>query len=234
MPDKPVPDKDAAGTGVDVWTFALDAPPSVTADLSRMLSADETMRAARLRKPAERRHFTVSRGAVRRILAGYLGARPEALYFERDGNGKPRIPGGIHFNLSHSAGVGVLAVTRGREVGIDVDAPRAGLSPVRLAGRYFPPGEARLVASARCPGETFVRLWTRKEAVVKAAGGRMVEGLGIPVADAARPVRDPAGRVPGEWTVSDLTLRGGHLAAVAVEGVRRFPIIVRHAYLGSA
>ncbi len=85
----------------------------------------------------------------------------------------------IRFNVSHSHGVALYAVTRGRKVGIDLERIRFDLAVAEIAERFF---SRREVATLRTlPTEmqrqAFFRCWTRKEAYIKARG----EGLSLPL-----------------------------------------------------
>jgi 4'-phosphopantetheinyl transferase len=203
------------------------------AALYRILSEREAERGDRCRFENDRRRFIVAHGALRLILAGCLDVPPEELRLERGRHGKPRLAGSsdLRFSLSHSGELALVAVTRHREVGVDVDRLRPGLPVEPFVQRFFPASDARFVAAAAGPterAERFLRLWTRKEAVVKAAGARLVQGLGLTVltdaeSDAASDadadvVRDPSGRIPGAWAVRDLPVPDGCLAALAVAG----------------
>ncbi|WP_329521032.1 4'-phosphopantetheinyl transferase family protein [Spirillospora sp. NBC_01491] len=229
---EPIPDNGA----VDVWTVPLELPPPTVSRLRGTLSEEEVERLRRSRSDAERRRFIVAHGALRRILGGYLGEPPEDLRWTRGPHGKPRLAGTdshLRFNLSHAGELGLVAVTTRGEVGVDVDLPRSGMPVRSFAARYFPEAEADMVAGAG-PSQAraaFLRLWTRKEAVVKAAGGRVVQGLRLPVATSgsgaasgAIVVRDPTGTIAGTWSVQDLPMPGEYAAAVAVEG-RRAPMV---------
>ena len=211
--------------GVDVWTVPLDGPPATVARLSRILSEGEAERGDRCRFENDRRRFIVAHGALRLILAGYLDVPPDELRLQRGRHGKPRLAGSsdLRFSLSHSGELALVAVTRHKEVGIDVDRLRPDLPVEPFAERFFPASDARFVAAAAGPterAERFLRLWTRKEAVVKAAGARLAQGLGLKVlTDAdADVVRDPSGQIPGAWSVRDLPVPDGCLAALAVAG----------------
>lgn len=234
---------------VDVWTVPLDGPSATVAALSQLLSGREAERGGRCRFDADRRRFIIAHGALRLILAGYLDVPPEELRLQRGRHGKPRLADSpdLRFNLSHSGELGLVAVTRHAEVGIDVDRLRPGVPVEPFAERFFPASDARFVAAAAGPterAERFLRLWTRKEAVVKAAGARLTQGLGLTVftdADAdtdadtdADVVRDPSGQIRGAWSVRDLPVPDGYVAALAVAGAAAPRISVRHAHLGSA
>jgi 4'-phosphopantetheinyl transferase len=226
---------------VDVWTVPLDGSPATVAALSRTLSGREAERAGRCRFEADRRRFVVAHGALRRILAGYLDVPPEELRLERGRHGKPRLADGaeLRFNLSHCGELALVAVSRHAEVGVDVDRLRPGLPVEAFAARFFPASDARFVAAAPGPmerGERFLRLWTRKEAVVKAAGARLTQGLGLPVLTDTDTdvVRDPSGQIRGVWSVRDLPVPDGGLAALAVAGAAAPRVSVRHAHRDSA
>jgi 4'-phosphopantetheinyl transferase len=187
---------------VDVWQIALDAaaPDDV---LSRLLSDVERERIARFHFERDRRAYAASHAALRRILAGYVGGGdPAAIEFTASANGKPALlnPLGVSFNLSHSGDVAMVAVARGREVGIDVERIRSEIDYTAIARRFFHPNEAAGLGEAGA----FFTLWTRKEALVKARGLTLDAGLRLSEA-------------PG-FTVRSIDAPSGYAAAVAAEG----------------
>lgn len=169
---------------VHVWRAALDLEPARVAVFAETLSPDERDRAARFHFDRDRVRFTVARGVLRAVLGGYLGLPAAALAFDYGAHGKPslaaavaRAPRGapgadLRFNVSHSAGVALCAVTRGREVGVDVEGLRADFATDEIAERFFSPAERAalrtLPPEARCAA--FFACWTRKEAYIKARG----------------------------------------------------------------
>jgi 4'-phosphopantetheinyl transferase len=113
-------------------------------------------------------------------------------------------------SLSHSGDLAAVALTPARAVGVDVQRHTPGLDIGAMAARYFPAGEARLVTGAA----VFATLWARKEACVKATGGRLTQGLALPVA--AGPV------VRGAYHVVDVPVPDGFAGAVALSGPEPF------------
>lgn len=219
---------------IAVWTVALDGEPH-DAELDA-LPADERWRAAAIVVPAVRRRFVRARAALRGILARETGLAPHALAIDYGAHGKPRLPDrpGLHFNLSHSGELAVIATTSIGEVGIDLEAlrPRSDLLPV--ARRFFAAHEADAVEA--CDGEArsraFLRLWTRKEAVLKATG----RGIGVDARQITVGIADCAPRVmvdfdPRPLLLRDLEIAPGYLAAACVaaqhHALARFG--VRHA-----
>lgn len=153
-----------------------------------------------------------SREALRRVLAEYLDVDPTAVELHRGEHGKPALADPVatlRFNLSHSGGIALIALARGREVGVDVERIKPRRSLLHLARRALGPAAAEEIR-ATAPAErldAFHRAWTRHEAVAKCHG----TGLRAPLPDA------PA-------SVVDLELAPGFAAALAVAGEAPPPV----------
>jgi 4'-phosphopantetheinyl transferase len=215
------------GGTVEVWLIQTDLPDPVLAGLETLLDDDERTRARALLDPAHRRRFIASHGAVRVILGHRLGAPPGSLRWRYGPNGKPELPGTpVHVSLSHSGGLAALALADRRRVGVDVQHIRAGLAAARMATRFYPPAEARFVLAAGGPAgqaDRFTRLWARKEACLKVAGGRLMPGLRqVVLADALA-----GGDLDGTPLIRDLRVPPGFRGAVAAEGAAPYRI-TRH------
>lgn len=212
---------------VHVWRIALDQEAATLATLRRLLSADERARADRFYSAKHRDHFTVGRGQLRTILGHYLQRDPAALEFIYRGNGKPALADeALRFNLAHSHGLAVLAVTRGREVGIDVERVRSTVGGPELAERYFSAREVAALASVpeELKQKAFFHGWTRKEAYIKAVGKGLA--LALDSFDVSLIPGEPAvllevRGVEGEaerWTMAEVPVPEEYVAAVLVEG----------------
>ncbi len=127
--------------------------------------------------------------ALRDVLAAYLEGSPEAIRIVTGEHGKPELTGGeLQFNLSHSGGVGLVAVARERAVGVDVERIDARRDVLALAERAL---DAEGAAAVRAAPEAdraavFHRAWARREAVAKCTG----TGLSVPPPDTPRQVID--------------------------------------------
>ena len=160
--------------------------------------------------PDKKRRRELAHLAEALVLAAYLEVTPATLEFERGQGGKPRLRGEpLQFNLSHSGRLALLALTRRLQVGVDVQAPHPATSKPWFAKRICTPREyERLTANPR-PAE-LLRLWARKEAVIKARGeGSYVAVSGIDVLD---------DQIDGGWLCRDIPLADApdYGAAVAV------------------
>jgi 4'-phosphopantetheinyl transferase len=171
-----------------------------------------------------RRRFTIAHGAARLIIGHRLGVPPGQIRWRRGPHGKPEVAWpatDLRVSLSHSGDLAALAMTRGRPVGVDVQQLLAGIDPVRMATRFFPCAEARLVTEAGSAGQVgrFAALWTRKEACVKVAGGRLMQGMRLPVGVAGQViVHQASSPLPGPHLVQDVPAPPGFRAAVALDG----------------
>ena len=225
------PDRPAAISGeVHLWLADAEAL-GPAAHLARLLDAGERARAERFRFDRDRRLFTLFRGAMRLILSRYVGVAPEELRFAYSPFGKPSLTappssGDLEFNLAHSEGVALLAVGRGRGIGVDLERIRAERSAEGIAETFFSREEIRSL-DALPPDrrrQAFFACWTRKEAYLKARG----DGLSVPLASFSVSVgpEEPAilrSSDLGEpetsrWFLADVDTAPGYAAAIAVEG----------------
>ena len=218
---------------VHVWRANLGLDPIDLEPLRATLSSDERARAGRFHFPKDQQHFVAAHGSLRMILARYLDHAPAQLEFCYGPFGKPELaPGsnadGIRFNLSHSQGLALYAITRDYEIGVDLEGVRANLSWEDIARRYFAPGEVEALRLVPAPSRAaaFLSCWTRKEAFVKARG----EGLSLPLdqfevsvapGEPARLLRttgDP--QEASQWSFQQLEPAPSFVAAVAVRAPR--------------
>ena len=212
---------------VDVWRIFLDLPTASVKLLESTLSADESQRAARFHFQKDRNRYIASHGCLRDVLARYLGCELGQLNFSTNEYGKPALDGhNLEFNLSHSGDFALIAVTRERNIGVDVERIRADMEHENIASRFFSPNEVSELRAL--PPEqmelAFFHCWTRKEAYIKAQG----LGLSLPLESfdvsltpnepailrATRP--DPQEAV--RWRLLSLEVDAYYSAAVAVEG----------------
>lgn len=164
---------------VEVWSVSLDLSRSVSA--LPFLNDGERARAMRYRQAADRIRFAATRSALRRLLAGAIKADSERLQFDLSDRGKPQLAGraDVSFNVSHAGECALIALSRVRDVGIDVEAANATINWRELASLICTVAE-RQVLDSELPArqlEKFFHCWTAKEALLKALGVGITEGL---------------------------------------------------------
>ena len=216
--------------GVDeahLWRLDLDAAAADNGAAMTILAADERARAARFHFERDRERFIAGRARLRRLLASYLDRAPAELVFAFGRHGKPALENsGIEFNLSHSGGCALIAMARGRPVGVDVERIRGDFACEDIARRFFAPAEvdqlATLAPEAYATG--FFRCWTRKEAYVKARGDGLtleLDRFEVPLDPAARRAIATCADEPSEtsrWGLREIAPGPGFLGALVVEG----------------
>lgn len=212
---------------ITVWRIALDpAAPPGPADVA-LLSDAERERAARFRFDRDRNRWLHAHVALRRILGAELDVAPAALRFAHGPRGKPRLAWPtqppLEFNLSDAADLALLALSRSGPVGVDVEHVERVADLEAIAASHFAPEErAALFAlpeAERTDG--FYRLWTRKEAYIKAIGIGLSFGL-----DRFAVTIEPAAprflRIDGSadearaWTLLNVPTFGPYLGALAI------------------
>jgi len=163
---------------VAVWWTAVD---TVGADiLTRWrgaLERDEQARADRFHFARDRRIFVAAHALKRKLLSWVGDLPPTDWRFIVGRFGKPQIDPALgrprlHFSLSHTRGLVACAVSLDHEVGLDVEASDRAGDGLDIAGRFFAPAELALLREAAPDDrpEVFVRIWTLKEAYLKATG----------------------------------------------------------------
>lgn len=178
----PMPGELAQGV-VHVWRITLDEVVHEYQSLVGLLTDDEKERAHKYKFRRDRHRFVAGRAGLRAILGSYVSCSPAMLRFEYGAAGKPSLrypasPTPVQFNLSHSGGIGLLAVAR-QTVGIDVELVRTVPDVEEIAKSYFSATEQRELLQLPVPLRSagFLNCWTRKEAFVKAIG----DGLSLPL-----------------------------------------------------
>lgn len=163
---------------VDVWQFPLHHQPNWAL---ACLSQDELARANRFHFAKHRQRFAVARAGMRLILAQYQDTSPDQLSFTTNAHGKPALTSTqFGFNLSHSGELAMLAVSKHPEIGVDVEyfSPRPFLG---IAQHCF--SDIEIQALTALPAMScmlgFFKIWSQKEAFIKAVG----MGLAYPLKD---------------------------------------------------
>lgn len=213
---------DLSSVDVDLWRLDLDGhDPTGTAG---SLSPDETARARGIASECVRRRFVAGRTALRSILSGYCGVDPALVPLGQTAAGKPCLGtpfSTIGFNLSHSGAVGLLAVSSGVRIGVDLENLSRPLATPEHLAYWLHEGERRdlLDRPPSARRAAFIGLWCRKEALLKATA------LGLrfplhrfrvsvppePAAVLSWPDRDD------RWRLYDIAIAAGHEAALAID-----------------
>jgi 4'-phosphopantetheinyl transferase len=233
-----MPDLDGSPRPIQLWwTDTSDADEHVDR-LHGVLDADESARARRFRVAEDRRRFAAAHIMLRCVLSREISVAPREVRFTVGSRGKPALDGprdvtAPHFNLSHSEEIAVVA-TASSQIGVDVESIGRRTDPHRLAERYFSDAERSWLAtrSGAAHTEGFFRIWTAKEAYLKAVGSGIAMPLRTVEVDPEIPALARIANDPGaaaEWTIKRVALPVAAECAVAIRGhgwsvrIRRFP-----------
>src|SRR6476469_1957072 len=216
---------------IDVWRVSLAQTESCLQSLQETLSTDERTKADRFRFPKDRSQFIVSRAALRAILSRYLNINSHILRFDYNPYGKPSLiaaQGGntLRFNVSHSGNMALIAITKNRDIGVDIEGINPNFPCLEIAEKFFSTLENSVLRSLpeHLQPRAFFTCWTRKEAYIKAVG----KGLSIPLNqfDVTLAPGEPAALLNVEdnpeeasrWSLMELIPSSDMVAAVVVAG----------------
>ena len=195
------------------------------------LSSSEQLCSKRYILDAGRRTYIVTRAALRCALSSMTGINPRQLVLEFGSWGKPFISAQVssiplHFSISHSDWLSVIAISYGNRVGVDIEKRRYVPEAVAIAksclGNTIALHLETLEHSSR--DAAFLKFWTAAEAFAKATGlgwlghgGRIaLHASGPSASDLTFPLsHKPA---PGlAWSIQELDLGPDHVGAVVLE-----------------
>ena len=218
---------------VHIWCASLDAPPETSARLYATLTPDERTRSARFRFERDRQRFIVARGVLRDLLGRYLQTQPGRISFVYNAFGKPDVSSEfgnrLTFNLSHSAGLVLIAIASASNVGVDVEYIRTRSDYADVARYFFSAAEVDYLTAlpSHLYAEAFFSFWTRKEAYIKACG----QGLAISLNSFSVPLTTDRAPTPEDlcvaskdivpanrWSLYTLRPAPGYAGALAIEG----------------
>ncbi len=219
------------GDHVHLWCLTLDYSVCDLGFWASLLCADERARADCLRHKDDRNFFIWYRGNLRRILASYLGATPQALRYRTGPFGKPQLAEPfddyqLRFSISHSGNRVIIAVARKIEVGVDIEQVRPMSDLFEVADSVFSAREQSVLHSLKESDRllTFFSVWAQKEAYLKARGF----GLNRPPQDVevgmipfekARLIHDLWDAFAADrWSLTAWLSAEGYAVALATEG----------------
>jgi 4'-phosphopantetheinyl transferase len=163
------------GNEAHIWYACTEGVSESILRYYGALSEKEKTRAERFHKRNDQHNYVVAQVIKRLVLSAYIGCHPEEIEFEHNQYGKPflsnsNIP--VMFNVAHTKNIILLAVTKGTEVGIDVEYNDTTLDWHAIAHKFFSTDELQHIESCTAEEKAplFFSYWTQKEAILKARG----------------------------------------------------------------
>ena len=197
-------------------------------ECAEWLNAEETDRMHRYQSLCQREHFVLGRILLKLILSNYVDCAPSEFSFNTDKHGKLFLSNqsSLFFNLSHSHERLVVAVSRFRDLGVDIELIDEKRATIKIAKRYFSSSEFQdlynLPRSLRV--KRFYELWTLKESVLKAYGVGLSEHLSkikfsFPTPDKLGMCFVPANRDSTEWQSWQIKTFERYLLALSIKSL---------------
>ena len=185
-----------------------------------LLSSEEKQRSMQFKFEIHQRRYVMFHAFLRHVLGAYTDIKPEMLEFEYGFNQKPSLKNQpeLHFNLSHSEDEGIVAISSGAAIGVDIEKMKVRHMSA-LAERFFSPHEVGYLQSLTATEQhsAFYHLWTHKEAFIKATGFGLSQDLKR-FAVGLNPSRlthaDEFNLI--DWTLQSFAWREGYSSAFAV------------------
>jgi 4'-phosphopantetheinyl transferase len=231
MWDSPPEDLELDAGYIDVWRTQIDLPEDEIDSYVATLSQEEQDRAARFTFPDKYEEYVVSRGLLRKALAHVLKQPATEFQFEYTDSKKPYLPikyanKTVSFNISHSHGQALVAISLDRNIGIDIEKIRSDVEYEKLALRFFSEAEHHelMQISADERARSFFAIWTRKEAFVKAIGKGIAFGLSefdVNISPEEPPVMLATRWNPEDvslWSMATIDAENNFMATLATDG----------------
>jgi 4'-phosphopantetheinyl transferase len=222
--------EDDPGSAVVVWMARLPALADSLATLHLLLDAGERERALRFRFPEDRARFVAGRGLLRLAVRRYAPHVPAAFEISYTSLGRPMLPGDYevpNFSISHTRELVALAFAANSHTGIDVEYTKSIPDIPGLAERILSEEDFREFQALpeREKQLAFFRVWTRKEAYLKARGEGIATGLrDISVSFSPEPtsrLTDPREVSASAWRVHTMPVPVDYAGAVACDDPTR-------------
>ena len=204
---------------VDLWKIKLPDDLTIPTEIEAVLNNEEHQTASRFYQAKDRQNFTIRRGVLRILLAGYLGVKASEIEFIKGENKKPFVnkpaPPGIHFNVSHSGEWALIGISD-YELGVDIEEFRASFNYQEILHQGFSSQEIEFITSSESPAKNFFQLWTRKEALIKATAKGVDDDLDkIPGLDGSHDVNAVLLGSTKNWTVKSFNVEKMCQASIA-------------------
>ncbi|MCX7204372.1 MAG: 4'-phosphopantetheinyl transferase superfamily protein [Proteobacteria bacterium] len=220
-----------------IWRVALDDPAHLDPPRLATLDQQEHQRWQSLRKAQDARRYAAAHTALRAILASELACSPSEIQYLHNAWGKPFLAHGPAFSLSHSGPLALIAlqsdspISESRSemsIGIDIELQSQDTDPSWFVDCWSPAEQRRM--SQPLSAEQALRLWVRKEAVLKAVG----RGLHLPMSQVVLPLGQSQrmraiSHCEGQstfWHLYDIDVGQGQFAALASHRVYRQPTVM--------
>jgi len=206
----------ALADNIHVWRLQIFANLNLVKSMPALLFPDELVRTNSYLQEKDRQRFVLSRGVLRMLLSAYLGEPAANILFSVGDNKKPFVRSNnknVHYNIAHAGGWILIAISAS-SVGTDIEQVNPAFDYSEILPICFSNDEAQSIEN----NKDFYRLWTRKEALVKATGKGIDDDLPfIPCMEGTQEaIADKIGS-DKNWNISSFEIGDQYIASVAYD-----------------
>ena len=213
-----------------IWRTDLNLFSRKVAEIDKFLSPEERHRASRFCFEHDKKRFIVGRGLLRILLGNYLDIPPAQIEFVYGEYGKPKLKDSVNhknifFNVTHSNELVLYAFSPCPWIGIDIEYVRHINRTIDMAKRFFHLKEYHLLESlpSNKRTEVFYKLWTCKEAYLKATGQGLAGLEDVEIIDRDNKqiivVHEDAKSIAlNNWCLYKIKPENGYCGAIAIKG----------------
>lgn len=206
---------------IDLWRISIKDTIHKMDDLTKSLSEEELKRAERYHQQKDKIRFTIGKGMLRELLARYLKCLPESIQFKKGFNNKPYIEGQaiFHFNVSYSNNWIIIAVSS-EAIGVDIEYVNSTFHYLEIADDVFMNEEKSFLFSSSKPHQEFFKLWTRKEALLKATSRGLDDHLrDFSCLDGLQPLSRLSG-FDADWKIKSFLMEEEYFVSLAYQDTK--------------
>lgn len=209
---------------IDVWRINITTLVPHLSDLQKLLDLQETEKTQRYHQEKDRQSRIISRAVLRILLGRYLATGPKEIRFQLNYNKKLLLQNisakNLHFNVSHSGDWILIAVSI-NPIGVDAEQINASFTYQNLLDFSFSLEEKNYIQSAANSHQSFYKLWTRKEALLKATGKGLIDDLiSVPSLDGIHQNPEHITGSAESWQITSFEIDENHLGSAAFMPVK--------------
>tara|TARA_B100002019_G_scaffold291585_1_gene312166 strand:+ start:266 stop:976 length:711 start_codon:yes stop_codon:yes gene_type:complete len=201
---------------ISIWGVQVSKNEANVKSLFNILSSNEQLKASKFKNKNQAQASVLARGALRVLLGAYENCSPKDINFSRTNDGKPFLKNSnTSFNISHSSDWVILAFCKNYSIGVDLEELR-DVNFLNISKRFFNKEEQIFLKNSSNPKRTFFDLWSRKEAIIKANGNRLlseISNTNIPIIENEIPEKF----VVDKWFVYKVEAGSNYSAALAID-----------------
>lgn len=200
-----------------IWRVPVDLPQQDFVSIRALMNEEEGQKAEKFYRQEDKIRFIIGKGFLRRLIGKYQKISPKTVLFRHNKQNKPLLAtqNNFHFNISH-AGEWVVFALSSAATGIDIEPINSSFNYQEVVPQFLEPSEIEFIAKSAYPHQSFFKLWTRKEAFLKALGWGLTDHLNqYCFLDGWRTISLPEPIDQKDWQIKSLLMEKNYSLSLA-------------------